>query len=156
MLTPMLNDAGKLIGDFTIAKAALTTASMIWGSGRRRTIICAGSSSICRRTAASRSIRSTIELVGLSIAGPKSRELLQELTDRGRFQRGLQLHGLPRDGYRPCAGAWSTASTYTGDLGYEIWVAPDYQRRLYEDIMEAGEGFGLINFGMRALLSHAA
>ena len=21
--------------------------------------------------------------------------------------------------------------TYTGDLGYEIWVAPEYQRRLY-------------------------
>ena len=29
--------------------------------------------------------------------------------------------------------------TYTGDLGYEIWVAPEYQRRLYQEIMAAGK-----------------
>ena len=46
--------------------------------------------------------------------------------------------------------------TYTGDLGYEIWVKPEYQRRLYDKVMEAGEEFGIVNFGMRALLSHAA
>ena len=43
--------------------------------------------------------------------------------------------------------------TYTGDLGYEIWVKPEYQRRLYDKVMEAGEEFGIANFGMRALLS---
>ena len=42
--------------------------------------------------------------------------------------------------------------TYTGDLGYEIWVAPEYQRRLYAAIMEAGRDLGIVNFGMRALL----
>jgi dimethylglycine dehydrogenase len=43
--------------------------------------------------------------------------------------------------------------TYTGDLGYEIWVAPEYQRRLYQEIMAAGKDLGIVNFGMRALLS---
>ena len=43
--------------------------------------------------------------------------------------------------------------TYTGDLGYEIWVAPEYQRRLYEGIRSAGEDLKLIHFGMRALLA---
>src|SRR5436190_5234490 len=43
--------------------------------------------------------------------------------------------------------------TYTGDLGYEIWVAPEYQRCLYEGIRTAGKDLGLIHFGMRALLS---
>jgi dimethylglycine dehydrogenase len=43
--------------------------------------------------------------------------------------------------------------TYTGDLGYEIWVAPEYQRRLYQEIMAAGRDHGIVNFGMRALLS---
>jgi len=42
--------------------------------------------------------------------------------------------------------------TYTGDLGYEIWVAPEYQRRLYQSIIEAGADLGIKNFGMRALL----
>ena len=43
--------------------------------------------------------------------------------------------------------------TYTGDLGYEIWVAPEYQRRLYQEIVKAGASKGIINFGMRALLA---
>ena len=43
--------------------------------------------------------------------------------------------------------------TYTGDLGYEIWVAPEYLRRLYQEIMAAGRAHGIGNFGMRALLS---
>ena len=43
--------------------------------------------------------------------------------------------------------------TYTGDLGYEIWVEPEYERRLYTAIMLAGEAYGIVNFGMRALLT---
>ena len=43
--------------------------------------------------------------------------------------------------------------TYTGDLGYEIWMAPAYQRLVYKAIKDAGEEFGLVDFGMRALLS---
>jgi dimethylglycine dehydrogenase len=43
--------------------------------------------------------------------------------------------------------------TYSGDLGYEIWVAPEYQRRLYDQIKKAGKPHGIVNFGMRALLS---
>ncbi len=43
--------------------------------------------------------------------------------------------------------------SYTGDLGYEIWVQPEYLRRLWMAIMEAGEEFGIKPFGMRALLS---
>ena len=43
--------------------------------------------------------------------------------------------------------------TYTGDLGYEIWVAPAYERRVYDRRSEAGEESGIVDFGMRALLS---
>jgi dimethylglycine dehydrogenase len=32
-------------------------------------------------------------------------------------------------------------------------VAPEYQRRLYQEIMKAGAAHGIVNFGMRALLS---
>jgi dimethylglycine dehydrogenase len=43
--------------------------------------------------------------------------------------------------------------TYSGDLGYEIWMAPAWQRTVYKAIKEAGEEFGIVDFGMRALLS---
>jgi dimethylglycine dehydrogenase len=43
--------------------------------------------------------------------------------------------------------------TYTGDLGYELWMKPSFQRRVYLAIKEAGQGHGIVDFGMRALLS---
>jgi dimethylglycine dehydrogenase len=43
--------------------------------------------------------------------------------------------------------------TYSGDLGYEIWMAPAWQRTVYQAIKAAGEEFGIVDFGMRALLS---
>jgi dimethylglycine dehydrogenase len=43
--------------------------------------------------------------------------------------------------------------TYTGDLGYEIYVAPRYQVALYESLCEAGASLGLRPFGMRAMMS---
>jgi dimethylglycine dehydrogenase len=91
-------------------------------------------------------------LVGLSIAGPKSRDVLQALTDEdvssGAFKfmdhRAMDIANVP---------ALINRVTYTGDLGYEIWVTPEYQRRLYDEIMCAGKPHGIVNFGMRALLS---
>src|SRR4029079_14803130 len=42
---------------------------------------------------------------------------------------------------------------YAGDLGYELWVTPEYQRELFDRIVAAGEQHGLRLFGMRALMS---
>jgi len=41
--------------------------------------------------------------------------------------------------------------SFTGDLGYEIWVTADYQRALHDLLLEAGKPFGLRSFGGRAL-----
>ena len=41
--------------------------------------------------------------------------------------------------------------SYTGDLGYEIWVAPEYQRHVFETLLDAGAEFGIGLFGSRAL-----
>ena len=49
--------------------------------------------------------------------------------------------------------AWVGRMTYTGDLGYEIWVAPEYQRALFDLLWEAGQPHGIALFGFRALMS---
>jgi dimethylglycine dehydrogenase len=41
--------------------------------------------------------------------------------------------------------------TFTGDLGYEIWVRSDYLLALYDLLTEAGADLGLRLFGGRAL-----
>src|SRR5690606_22052681 len=41
--------------------------------------------------------------------------------------------------------------SYTGDLGYEIWMAPEYHRHVFQTLMEAGKELGIGLFGSRAL-----
>jgi len=43
--------------------------------------------------------------------------------------------------------------SFTGELGYEIWVTTDYQRALHDLLRTAGLEFGIKPFGGRALNS---
>jgi dimethylglycine dehydrogenase len=43
--------------------------------------------------------------------------------------------------------------SFSGELGYEIYCAPQYQLKLYESLSEAGEDLGLRFYGNRALMS---
>ena len=43
--------------------------------------------------------------------------------------------------------------TFTGDLGYEIWVAPEYQRALFDLLWARARSIGIGHFGGRALNS---
>ncbi|RWO55212.1 FAD-dependent oxidoreductase [Mesorhizobium sp.] len=155
VLTPMLNDFGRLIGDFTIAKAG-EERFMIWSSSAAQKYHMRwfekhlpkdgpGASQV-------RIHRFDQTLVGLSIAGPKSRDLLQKLVDADISTKAFRFMDFREMavGGAPCM---VNRITYTGDLGYEIWMAPAYQRLVYKAIKDAGEEFGLVDFGMRALLS---
>jgi dimethylglycine dehydrogenase len=151
VLTPMLNHGGKLIGDFTIARAS-EERFLMWGSSQAQIYHMRWFESQLPSDGSVRVKRYDMGLVGLSIAGPRSREVLAKLTDEDvgstafRFMdfRAIDVANVP---------AMVNRISYSGDLGYEIWVAPEYQRRLYQGIMEAGRDAGIIHFGMRALLS---
>ncbi|TPL24232.1 FAD-dependent oxidoreductase [Mesorhizobium sp. B2-4-10] len=155
VLTPMINEFGKLIGDFTIAKAA-EERFMIWGSSAAQKYHMRWFEKHLPkdgpRASEVRIHRFDQTLVGLSIAGPKSRDLLQKLVDVDISTKAFRFMDFREMavGGAPCM---VNRITYTGDLGYEIWMAPAYQRLVYKAIRDAGEEFGLVDFGMRALLS---
>ena len=90
------------------------------------------------------------EWVGLSIAGPRSRALLQKLVRD-------DLSAFPFLSFRRMdigmAPAMVGRVSFTGDLGYEIWVKPEYQRYLHELLLDAGRDDGIRHFGARALHS---
>ena len=46
-----------------------------------------------------------------------------------------------------------TRLSFSGELGYEIYVEPEYQLKLYQSILEAGADLGLTHYGLRALMS---
>jgi dimethylglycine dehydrogenase len=95
-----------------------------------------------------RSLRSA--LVGLSIAGPRARELLARLAEAD-----VSNAAFPFLSYRKMVLGMVPALvgriSFTGDLGYEIWVTPDAQPALYDALRGAGEDLGLRDIGLRAL-----
>ncbi|MEO1199342.1 MAG: FAD-dependent oxidoreductase [Pseudomonadota bacterium] len=151
VLTPMLNDQGKLIGDFTIAKLA-DDRFMMWGSLQAERYHMRWLTRHLSDDGSAQIRALGLGLVGLSIAGPKSRDVLEQIAgedvsgDAFKFMacREMDIANVP------CI---ASRITYTGDLGYEIWTRPEYEYRLYGAIMQAGRGHGIGNFGMRALLS---
>jgi dimethylglycine dehydrogenase len=151
ILTPMLNPSGKLIGDFTIAKAS-DECFYMWGSSQAQKYHMRWFEQHLPADGSVHIHRYDMGLVGLSIAGPKSRDVLQQLVDEDVSNAAFKFmdHRSMEVAHVP---ALINRVTYTGDLGYEIWVTPEYQRRLYQEIMRAGAAHGIVNFGMRALLS---
>jgi dimethylglycine dehydrogenase len=149
-LAPMLNPAGRIVGDLSMACLA-DDRFMIVGSGFAEEFhlrwfwAAQPPSDVWVRSVAG-------TLCGVSVAGPRARELVQQLV---RIDLGAQAFRL----FQVCetavgfAPAILTRAGFTGELGYEIWTTPDYFSRLYEDLWEAGRPLGLTHFGGRALSS---
>jgi len=150
-LTPMLNENGKLIGDFTIGKLA-DNRFMMWGSSAAQKYHMRWFEKHLPKDGSISIRRFDMNLVGLSIAGPNARNMLAKLCDTdvsNEAFRFMDIREMDVNG-APCI---VNRITFSGDLGYEIWMAPAYQRKIYDGIKEAGEEFGIVDFGMRALLS---
>ncbi|MBX2835723.1 MAG: FAD-dependent oxidoreductase [Gammaproteobacteria bacterium] len=150
-LTPMLNHRGKLIGDFTIANAG-DNHYFMWGSiAAQKYHMRWFEQQLPDDNSVSIRVLGT-NLVGLSITGPKARDVLAELVDIDVSSAALKFLDFRQTdvGGAPCL---LNRITFSGDLGYEIWMEPCYQRRVYDAIKKAGKEFQIIDFGMRALLS---
>lgn len=151
VLTPMLNEEGKLIGDFTIAKAA-DDRFLIWGSSAAQRYHMRWFQKQQPGDGSVRIHRFDQTLVGLAIAGPRARDLLAKLVDEDVSNAAFRFMDFREMavGGAPCK---VNRISYTGDLGYEIWMEPAYQRLVYKAIKEAGAEYNIVDFGMRALLA---
>jgi aminomethyltransferase len=85
----------------------------------------------------------------LALQGPRSREIL-----RGAAT-GIDMDGLKFFAAAPAAIAGVpvhiTRTGYTGDLGYEVWVANDGALAVYDAILEAGQPHRMEPAGLDAL-----
>ncbi|MFM7785998.1 MAG: FAD-dependent oxidoreductase [Gammaproteobacteria bacterium] len=149
-LAPMLNAAGRIIGDLSIACLAEDLYFLV-GSGfaeefhMRWFADAEPPADVFVRAASS-------TLCGFAIAGPRSRELLQPLVREDLSAAAFRLFDLREAavGLAPCL---IVRAGFTGELGYEIWTTPDFHETLYEELLGAGEAHGLVHFGGRALSS---
>ncbi|MEM7091837.1 MAG: FAD-dependent oxidoreductase [Actinomycetota bacterium] len=174
VLAPMTNEAGKLIGDLTVAavepavgvaegpKATVTGGAtqntaqddrfFVFGSGIAERYYerwfdqhLPGDGSVQYRTWG-------WEMCGLSIAGPKSRELLGRVTSHDVSKENFRFMEF-RELEIGWAKVWCGRVTYSGDLGYEFWMPSSLQRYVFDTLMEAGEDLGIGLFGSAALNS---
>ncbi len=149
-LAPMLNPAGRIMGDLSIA-CLDTNRFMIVGSGFAEEFHMRWwQSSMPPDDVSLRSAAST--WVGVSIAGPRSRELLQSLVRADLSAAAFKLFHVMETAVG-LAPTILTRAGFTGELGYELWTTPDYFLTLYEELCEAGAHLGLVHFGGRALSS---
>jgi dimethylglycine dehydrogenase len=88
----------------------------------------------------------------LTIAGPRSRELLQGLSDDDLSNEGFPFF---RARHIEVGGVEVLAVriSYVGELGWELHHPLERQAALYESLFDAGAELGLVDFGYRALES---
>ncbi len=147
-LSPMLNERGKLIGDFTMCRIAKDHFLLI-GTYAAETYYLRWFERHLPPTGVT--VRPcAMQYVGLSVAGPKSRVLLQGLVrdDLGSAAFPFMSFRRMEVGMVP---AYVGRVSFTGELGYEMWVTTEYQRALYDSLVAAGREHGLRSFGGRAL-----
>jgi dimethylglycine dehydrogenase len=150
VLAPMLNHNGKLIGDFTVAKAG-REEFYVFGSGIAENYHMRWFRRHLPETGVAIEALG-LTLTGFSIAGPRSRTLLGRCTHQDVSNEAFRFMDFRKMdvGMVP---AMVGRITFTGDLGYEIWVKTEYLSALYDVLVAAGEGLGLKHFGARALTS---
>jgi aminomethyltransferase len=93
----------------------------------------------------------TDDMPHLCLQGPKSREMLQGLTDADlsapafpyyTFREDVSIAGIP---------VFMTRLGYTAELGYELWVDRDRALELWDSLVEACAPQGMKIIGMVAL-----
>ena len=151
VLTGMLNPQGKIVGEFSISRIG-EEEFFLFGSQAAEVHHPRWVLAHLPENSKIRFETLSLSMVGLTVAGPRSRDVLQKLTDTS-----LATKDFPFMSFRKVnigmAPVWLSRMTYTGDLGYEMWMAPEYQRYLFDLIWDAGREFDMRLFGFRALIT---
>lgn len=150
VLNPMLTPKGKLYGDLTVA-CFNDNKFIVFGSGAVQEMHRRWFENHLNNFDVIYKNRSD-ELHGLALSGPKSRQLMQKLVRDDVSNENFKFRDV-KEMYVGGVPAIVNRISFTGELGYEIYVAPHFLLKLYETMEAAGKEFNLKPFGGRALMS---
>ncbi len=149
-LSPLLSHKGGVAGDFTITRTG-DDQFMMFGSGIAERYHKRFFDHVPRPAGVTIASR-TDALAGFNVAGPKSRQLLERLTNAS----------LSNEDFPFCQSRQLTVAgidvlalrlSFTGDLGGQLYVDAARQLHLYEALLDAGRDLGVRPVGSRSLLS---
>jgi aminomethyltransferase len=93
----------------------------------------------------------TAQMPHLQVQGPKAREVLGPITE-GTDVGALRYFRFISEGVRiggvPC---WLSRTGYSGELGFELYCAPDDATALWNAVLEAGHAHGIRPIGLSAI-----
>jgi dimethylglycine dehydrogenase len=148
-LTLLLNEKGTIEGEATVARLGGNRFWFVTGGPSERrvwdwlTIHQQGSEDVC--------LKNVSDAWGiLTIAGPKARDVLSSLTDAsltnqdfGWLQaREISVAGIP---------AIALRLSFSGELAWELHAPNDQLAGLWDALWNAGQVFGIVPFGSKAL-----
>jgi len=147
-LAPMLNPAGKLMGDLTVSRLAGDRFWLIGSYYLQAWHMRWFDDHLPQSGVSLRNLSDA--WMGFAVSGPASREIISRLTDQNMsnaafpFLTCLQMQMVGTD-------ALVARLSLTGELGYEVNVPVTHQLALYEALRSAGKELGLRSIGNRAL-----
>ncbi|WP_424978214.1 GcvT family protein [Leisingera sp. S232] len=147
-LTPLISVRGGVAGDFTITKVADDEYMMV-GSGMAERYHQRFFNMVELPECTTFEV-ATDRITGFNVAGPKSRDMLQRMTNADlsneafRFMRSrtIEVGGVE---------CLAIRVSFTGDLGWELHCAEDDQVKLYSALLAAAADFDGGPVGGRAL-----
>ncbi|MFL2845095.1 MAG: FAD-dependent oxidoreductase [Candidatus Puniceispirillaceae bacterium] len=147
--TLMLNNRGGVESDVTVARHGVASFMVMSSISRTRRDgfhlqkhILDGEDVRLRDTTAAYAV--------LSLAGPKAREVLSSVSDVNLSDSAFCFNSLQKF-YIGHAPVFAQRLSYTGELGWEIFITPDFAEYVFEILLEAGEPFGMRLVGAEAL-----
>jgi dimethylglycine dehydrogenase len=152
VLSPMLSRKGRLIGDFTVTRLD-ESRFLLLGSGPMQRYHMRWFEENLPADGSVKVENLSARYAGLQIAGPASRSLLQKVAEDDVGANAFPFLSGREMGIGPCPEAIVVRVSFTGELGYEIYLPAEYQRGVYDALVAEGETFDLRHTGSRALLS---
>jgi sarcosine dehydrogenase len=145
--TQMLNDRGGIEADVTVARVAQDEFYITTGTGFATHDF----------HWISRNLNGDCQLVDvtsgfavLSLMGPEARNILSRLCPDDLSNDGFPFGRAHRISVARCP-VLALRVTYVGELGWELHMPTEVAVTVYQALIEAGQGLGLVNAGYRAI-----
>ncbi len=147
-LAPMLNPAGKLMGDLTVTRLADDRFWLVGSYFLQEWHLRWFREHLPKTGVRIENLSES--WLGFSLSGPRSRDILAALTGADVSNSALPFLSCQNMNVGMTQAVVARISL-TGEMGYEISVPAIQQRSLWFALCKAGEPFGLRQIGLRAL-----
>lgn len=150
-LCPMLTPKGQVLGDLTVTRLSAERYLLIGSPTATEYYMRWFQSHLpAEDNVTVRDV--TADWMGFSLTGPKTREVLSQLTTED-LSHGAFPFLAARQMTVGLAEALVIRVSFTGELGFEIYCEPKFQRHILDRLLAAGAAHGLRLCGVRALNS---